>query len=793
MDKETCYHCGDTCGSDSVEYDEKQFCCVGCQTVFKILDDNNLNTFYDLENSPGVSLRQKASVSDKYAYLDQEEIVDQLIDFRLENQIHFKLYLPQIHCKSCVWLLEKLYLLYPAIQESKVDFIRKEVYLVVDSSQMSFRTIVEKLTDLGYEPLIRLSSKDKQQSRWDKRLLIQVGITGFCFGNIMMLSFPEYLPGGEELEKTYSTLFSYISFVFAVPVLFIGAKDYLKSAWIALREKYINLDIPISIGIIALFLSSSLEVFINHKIGYFDSFGGLIFFLLLGKLFQQQTFYQFSFDRDYKSYFPIAVRRKNGDDSEQVPIENIDVGDHLIIRKGELIPADGQLLTNKLEIDYSFVTGEAKSVLINVSDKVYAGGKSLSDIAELRVTKKPKNSYLTSLWNKIENKKIVKADSSLDKLSNKVSKYFTIVILCLAIGTLSYWALYDVSKAIYAFTSVLIVACPCALALSIPFTYGNAMRILGKRGVFLKSAEVIEKLNKVKHVVFDKTGTLTDQESYSVKYLGETLTYEEMRGVLSLANLSRHPLSQILVKEFSGSFESDDITSFEEIEGKGLEAFINSKKYKVGSAEFVGSEVSQGTSVFVSIDGKIKGVFVFEFELRKGVRAMITSLGRGLGLSVLSGDNNTSEKDLRDVFGDKAKLNFNQSPHDKLEYIEQLEEDKASLMIGDGLNDSGALRMATVGVSVTTDVTNFTPASDVIIFSDQVQYLDKILNLSSKTVFVVYVNFLISFAYNFVGLVFAITGQLSPIIAAVLMPVSSITVVIVSILATNFIYKKYKY
>lgn len=785
---DNCYHCGDELGADQLNFDQKDFCCHGCRTVYEVLKDNDLCTYYDLENSPGISLKTTVENRSKFEYLENEEIQQKLIDYKDKEQLRVTFYLPQIHCKSCIWLLEKLYVLEEAVLESRVDFVKKEIALAFDYKKMSLRKIVELLASLGYEPLIRLADSDQENRRkWDKKLMMKLGVSGFCFGNIMLLSFPEYLPGAIDLEEKYAQLFSVLSFFIAIPVLLIGARDYLVSAYQGVKRRVVNIDVPISIGILTLFISSSLDVFVFERAGYFDSLAGLIFFLLIGKVFQQQTFYQFSFDRDYKSYFPIAVKRKVGKKEESIALEEVKTGDLIVLKHQELIPADAVLISESAEFDYSFVTGESKPVLVHKGEKVYAGGKNLSGQAEVNVIKDPSKSYLTSLWNKAEFDKTKEA--SLEDTSDKVSRYFTFVIIAIAFGAGVFWSFYDWSIALKSFTSVLIIACPCALALAIPFTYGNAMRVLGKQKYYFKHAGVIEALSRVRQIVFDKTGTLTDNSAFKVGYEGQQLSEDEKGVVFSAVSRSTHPLS-VAVSRCLQTSTLIELDHFEELTGKGIQATFNGKVLKLGSAHFLEQTRDDRTSVYVSIDGEVKGRFVFEFSYREGVKSLVTELQPDFRLGVLTGDDEGEKQNLITLFGAKTKLWFKQTPFDKLEKIKALDQEAPVLMVGDGLNDAGALKVASVGLSVTQDVTSFTPASDVIVYASELNQLGRLLSFAKQCVKVVYINFTISFLYNIVGLVFAVSGLLSPVFAAILMPLSSVTVVVFSVMATNFLARK---
>lgn len=786
---ENCYHCGDECGSDQLQFDEKQFCCHGCKTVYEVLKDNDLCTYYDLEESPGISLKTKIKDQSKFDYLDQKSIQEKLIDYKDEQQMRITFYLPQVHCKSCLWLLEKLYVLEDAIIESRVDFIKKEIFLAFDYSKRSLREIVQLLTTLGYEPLIRLSdSEGKNRRKWDKDLMIRLGISAFCFGNIMLLSLPEYLPGSFDLEQEYARMFSILSFFIAIPVVLIGAKDYLTSAYQGVKRKFINIDVPISIGILTLFISSSIDVFVFEKAGYFDSLAGLIFFLLIGKVFQQQTYYQFSFDRDYKSYFPIAVRKIVDNTEQSIALEDVKAGDLIMLKHQELVPADAILISDSAEFDYSFVTGESKPVVVHKGEKVYAGGKHIGGSTKISTIKEPSKSYLTSLWNKEEFDK-QNQSQTLDNLSDRVSRHFTFIIIFIALGSGMYWSFIDWTIALKSFTSVLIIACPCALALAIPFTYGNAMRLLGKRSYYFKHAGVIEALSRIKSVIFDKTGTLTDNSEFKVSYEGQELSPTEKSFILSSVNLSTHPLS-VAICQYLQANELIEPRTFQEVTGKGSITTFDTTEIKLGSSDFLEQQLDNQTAVYINISGEYKGRFLFEFSYRKGINSLVGELQDHYKLGVLTGDDEGEKAQLKKLFGSKTQFWFKQSPFDKLEKIKALDKESPVLMVGDGLNDAGALKVASVGLSVTQDIANFTPASDLIVYSDEIGNLGRLLLFSKSCVKVVYINFIISFLYNIVGLVFAVSGALSPVFAAVLMPLSSVTVVIFSVIATNYLSRK---
>lgn len=788
----TCYHCGDECSNNSIRIDEKFFCCNGCKTVYEIFEQNNLCNYYKLENSPGLS--PNLNFGKRFDYLDDPLTVHKLLDYRDEKISKVTFNIPQMHCSSCIWLLENLFKLNKSIKNSRVDFLKKKLSIQFNHNEISIKQLVQLLTSIGYEPQILLESVDqKEEKHLNKKLFYKIGIAGFCFGNVMLLSFPEYL--SIDITETYfRKLFGYLNLFLALPVFFYSASGYFISAYQGLRKKLINLDVPISLGVLALFLRSSFEVLTFSGPGYFDSLTGLVFFLLIGKYLQEKTYDTLNFERNYKSYFPLAVTIIVDGKEKSIPVSKLMVGNRIVVRKNELIPADSILFKGDGRIDYSFVTGEAKPVGKASGEMIYAGGRQLSGAIELEVIKEVSQSYLTQLWNHDSLSKI--SESTFTNFSNAVSKYFTTTVLFIAAASALFWLQYDSGTALNVFTAVLIVACPCALALSTPFTLGNAMRIFGKNSFYLKNSAIVEKLSKINFIVFDKTGTITQPGKSDLIYHGKVLTPQQQKSIKSLVRNSTHPLS----KKIFDSLEAEEffpVTAYNEVTGKGIEGIVFGSHIKVGSAEFIGELKKDSadnflrTEIYVSANFEVLGCFTLSNSYRLGMGEMIKQIENNYKVSLLSGDNPAEKDYLKKYFNHESDLLFNQSPEDKLNFIKHLQSKKEKvMMIGDGLNDAGALNQSDVGISVTDDISNFTPASDAIADAEILNKLPVFLKFARDSVNVIYINFGISFFYNVIGLSFAVQGLLSPLIAAVLMPLSSITVVSFATLTTNFLAKR---
>ncbi|SFD21428.1 heavy metal translocating P-type ATPase [Algibacter pectinivorans] len=786
MEHKTCYHCGLDSTTTEIIYDNKSFCCNGCKTVYEIFSVNDLTCYYDLQNAPGATPKE---IEGKYNFLDNAKIVENLLEFNDENTQIVTLYIPHIHCSSCIWVLENLNKLHPSISSSIVNFGKKTVRVNYHTNNFSIKDLVKLLSSIGYEPFISLDDYSVGKKNVDRSLIYKLGVAGFAFGNIMFLSFPEYFESTEYWLEQYKPLFRWLMFSFSLPVVFYCAQDYFISAYKGLKSKILNIDVPIALGVTVLFLRSTAEIVLDIGTGFFDSLAGLVFFLLLGKFFQQKTYNFLSFERDYKSYFPIGITKISSDNSEtSIQVYDIKKGDRLLIRNEELIPVDCILIKGKAKIDYSFVTGESETVSKQSGDKLFAGGKQLNGSIEVDVLKTVEQSYLTQLWsNDVFNKN---KEDSFTNLTNAISKKFTIAILSIAFLATGYWLFTDSTKALNVFTAVLIIACPCAIALAAPFTFGNMLRIFGKQKFYAKNASVIEQLAAIDTIIFDKTGTITANKQTTIEYDGFELSGTEESLLKSTLRNSNHPLSRSLyaILEENNIVPVDD---YEEHIGQGISAKHEQNSIKIGSAPYVGHALETATlntAVHISTNNQYKGKFTFYNKYRKGLSKLFKILKKDYDLVILSGDNAGERENLTKLLPAKTKLLFNQKPDDKLEYIKHHQNSGSKvLMIGDGLNDAGALAQSNVGIAISENVNVFSPACDAILDATKFNKLYDFIKASKSAIKIIKWSFLFSFIYNLIGLYFAVTGQLAPVIAAILMPLSSISIVVFTTICTNIV------
>ncbi|GAA4466400.1 heavy metal translocating P-type ATPase metal-binding domain-containing protein [Nemorincola caseinilytica] len=785
-----CYHCGTVCITSRIRIEDKFFCCQGCKLVYELLNEKGLCDYYTLGAHPGLG-QIKPVRNDKFAYLDDYSIAERLCNFRSKSYCVVTFYIPSIHCSSCMWLLEHLDRIDPAVTESRINFSAKELTVHFSPARTSLRKIVELLATIGYEPYISLDDVgEKKVAAGNKQRITKLGIAGFCFGNIMMMSLPEYFAGEMDLGHGLNNLFRYLDLLLSLPVFFYSATEFYSAAWAGLKQKILNIDAPIVLALFITFGRSVYEILSGTGAGYLDSMSGIVFFMLVGRVIQERTYRSLTFTRDYKAYFPIAISVQTQGGVVKKQLKDLRKDDVVILHHEEIVPADSVVLGEGGKIDYSFVTGEAEPVFVGKDELIYAGGKLQGQELIIKVVKPITASYLTSLWNhRAFNKD--KAESN-DKMSvvHVLSRYFTLILFTLAIITAVYWAMHDASKIVTSVSAMLIVACPCALLLAATFTNSNTLRIFSLNGFYLRDASVVEPLTNIDTIVFDKTGTITTNTDVRVSTSGDTLSDAELDLLYTAVSPSLHPNS-VAIKKWLGSRVVAELDEWEEIPGEGVQAVMGKDVLRIGNAHFVGVAAAEHNknkaASYVSVNGKTIA-FYFEPALRPGIKDAIAKLSKRFRLSVLSGDHDKQRGMMQAVFGRNDALLFEQKPLDKLRYIEGLQKKGDTVaMIGDGLNDAGALQQSNVGIALADNINNFTPACDVILDAEKVSALPELLSMARWSAAIIKLSFFISVIYNVIGLYHAMSGSMRPVVAAILMPCSTLSIVIISSGLSNLV------
>lgn len=792
-EKQNCVHCGSPCPPQPVIVDGNSFCCQGCSSVYELLSSSNLCAYYRLNESPGKQLEKEDAAN--FQCVDEKEVRSKLLDYEDDNLAIVRFDVPQMHCSSCIWLLENLQRLNAGILFSETQFLEKKLTVRYNPQRVKLSEIIALLHRVGYGPRLNLQSLDKKEKgrEGEQRLIYQIGVAGFCAGNIMLLSFADYLDHG-RVNQEFLLLFTWLSAALAMPVLFYSASDILSSAWASVRSKSLNIDVPLALGIVSMATLSLWEMVAAKGAGYWDSLTALVFVLLIARWLQQRSYSYLSFERDYRSYFPLSVKRIDQDgDCAPVPITSLRIGDRISVRNDEIIPADSVLESDDAQIDYSFLTGESEPLRLHRGSIVYAGGRNSGGQAQLLVHKKVDQSHLTQLWNNPAFSK--RKEDGFNGVIDIVNRYFTPAALSVAALSGAIWLFIDSEKSLHSFLAVLIVACPCVLVLATPFTLGHIVRVLGRRGFYLKGNTSVESIGEIDTIIFDKTGTLTASGERDVekKPYGGDWSEEELNWMAATVRQSSHPLSRSVEKEL-GKRKELEIDHFVEEAGAGVESLVGLHRVRIGSAGYCNapqSAVVNETQIHCEIDGTYRGSFLVRQRIRSNAEELLGCLKKNYDLWLLSGDSNVEVSYWSQWFS-SGQIHSGKNPEEKLKIVKELQEQgKKVMMIGDGLNDAGALRQSDFGLAVAEDTSRFTPASDGIISASSLSMLPEMLRLAGSSKRIILICFAFSLSYNLAGLTLAVQGELTPIVAALLMPLSSITVLSIATGLVLWLSKKY--
>ncbi|HLP27844.1 MAG TPA: heavy metal translocating P-type ATPase [Candidatus Didemnitutus sp.] len=788
-----CTHCGEPCSDRSIGNETEIFCCTGCKSVYDILQQSGMCEYYAFDGASGVSQRGPARDRSVYDVLDDAATAARFVDYTSGPITRVRLTLPGMHCASCVWLLEQLHRFDQGIRSSRVDLMRKTVEVEFVNTRTGLKSIAIILSSLGYEPLLTSEGtehdRDVERREATRKIYLRLGIAGFAAGNVMMISIARYVAGEDGMDYTLVSLFSVLSIALSIPVYFFSASPWLTSAVASLRRRVVNLDVPVALGITTLFVRSIIDIVSGGGEGFLDSFAGLVFFLLIGRLFQQKAFDAVSFDRTVRSFFPLSVRREHKGSESVVPIDTIRTGDLMIVRNGEVIPADSVLMSATGYVDYSFVTGESVPVECTSGTMIYAGGKVVGTAVRLTATRPVSQSYLASLWERTASRT---PRSSYMKLSDRFGLWFTAGTMVVAFVGAAFW-LPNVAVAVNVFTAVLIIACPCALTLAAPITLGTAMGVLGRFGMYIKNIGVLLELKNANTVVFDKTGTLTSTY-HDVVYDGTPLTQEEQEAVEAVASHSAHPVSQSIARKMQPSSTADVMV---EDVGRGVRGRSNGHEIVIGSTAYLSeilgdSAIANGVGTAVAIDGVLMGRFVMRSHVRKDVPGMVKALrASSLRARLVTGDTDRDEIMLQDVFA-KDEMQFRASPSEKVAAVENMRNNGATvLMVGDGLNDVSAMAAADVSIAVTDETSTLAPASDLVMPAARLADLPGLLRYTHELTWVISTALWFTMAYNVVGVSLALAGILTPVITAIMMPVSSLLVVGMSVVGARLFARRF--
>jgi Cu2+-exporting ATPase len=804
--------------------EEQQFCCIGCRRVYALLHECGLERYYAFRGASEAT-PQPASSSDRdYAEFDTESFQALYCRPSPEGMRTIDLYLEGVHCAACVWLVEKLPTLLQGVQAATLDFVRRVVRVTYDPTALPLSRIARQLSALGYPPHAYRGSSDMERQRQEERaLLMRVGVAGAVAGNVMLLAFALYSGLFDGMSAQFQAFFRWGSLLISVPAIFWSGSIFFKGAWASLKTRTPHMDLPVSIGILAGFAWGALGTLLGKGEIYFDSVTMLIFALLVGRWIQhRQQRSAFEAAELLGTLTPSTARLvQAGDDGRslrEVPAESVPEGALVEVRTGETIPVDGCVEEGASCIDTAVLTGESLPVEVRVGATVHAGATNLTAPLLVRCTRAGANTRVGQLMQRVE--EAARRRAPIVRLADRIAGYLVVVALVLAAVTLVGWSFVSVERAIDHTVALLVVACPCGLGLATPLVVSAALARAARRGLLVKGGDALEKLATPGTFVFDKTGTLTAGQVRLVEFAGPA---ELGPAIVALESRSAHPVARAFVAALgsenaetdSGSSEQldgralpmlPDVEDVEEVLGGGMSGRVGGRLLCIGSERMVrarGVEVPEfvedatrrllergHSPVWIAVEGRVEAVAGFGDPLRGDAAQSLVALRElGYRLVLLSGDHPEAvahaaaelESDARSRAALRGPL-FDEvlggrSPEQKLEYVEGAHARGPVFMVGDGVNDAAALSAASVGIAVHGGAEASLLAADVFARRAGIAPVLELVQGARRTLSVLRRGLGVSLLYNALGLTLAVAGLISPLFAAVLMPLSSLTVV----------------
>lgn len=741
------------------------FCCTGCLTVYEVLKDKSLTSYYDIKNRSG-SFRRRSPVEasrSRFEYLNDERFQAAHCYQDPDKNRMMDFYLEGIHCLACLWLIEKLPEFTPGVKSAKLD-LEKSTVSVALGPQGEFSVVARELDQLGYRPhaLGRSESSRQFKLQEERSFLKRIGIAGAAAGNIMIYSVSLYAGASESIAK----IFNVLTVLLAIPVFTYSAWPFYHSAWTSLKNKTLSIDIPIAMSLIMGFLMGWWGLFNNFEENYFDSLTSLVFLLLLSRYFLKKIQDKGLSATDLHYFYQNeSVQRQTPAGWEEIHTEYLRTGDIIKVRREDFIPGDGIVVEGESFINSSLLTGESLPHKVKAGHPVFSGTQNMGGDLLIKVEKTNKDSRLGSILRNVEQGWALR--SRTVDVTSLVAKYFTLAVIVIAIVLfVILLPQQGMESALTRALTLLIVTCPCALAISVPLTFHRSLSQAAQHGIIVKSDEVFEKLAKLRKIFLDKTGTITVGKLQVTEFHSDRELFDI---VYTLERNSRHPVARALC-DFALQHHAvpKEVVDFREIPGLGVEGTIEGIFYQISRGEI-----------------RENGIVIATFGVRDGIRSdskeIISRLQKqGHEVAIISGDYENVVQELAHQSGILSTY-AGISPENKLLLVKASD----TVMVGDGANDAMALEGAGVGIAVSGAMDISLRASDVYLTTPGLAGVEKVITLSQETMKVVRRNLTLSIVYNSLSVILVFTGAINPLIAAIVMPVSSLTVLVSTLMGTN--------
>lgn len=763
-----CKHCNLEVPENSIHTD---FCCQGCKSVFEIITEYGLDDFYQIKEESYLFNDPKRVQKFKYdfSYLDSSPQIQQEQSART-----LEFYIEGIHCSACLWLIEKLPEILPFVMSCQLR-LNDSIAKITISQEGSFKKVAETLVSLGYKPhAIKDNLHQSELSRKENHMtLIQIGVAAFSTGNLMILAVSLY----SGLTGSLAQYFDWLMLFLALPTLTFSAAPFYKKAWYQLKFRTISIELPIAISLLVGSLVSFYSVLFGYHFVYFDSLSTLVFLLLISRYLLKRT--QDSFKSQYSLldlYDGQEVLKFDPDsqDYKKVLIDELHVGDKVKVLSGEKIPVDGEICSGHTSIDKSLLTGEAYPEKVNCGEQVFCGTINIGSEIIVKANEIGQKTRLGNILK--ETQENLNQKSLIISLSNTFARIFVSCILILSIMVFIFTVPLSLEEAISRALSVIIISCPCAIALTIPLLLTQALHQAIQKGFIIKSTDVFEQLIQIKNIIFDKTGTLTEGRFQVLSI--STLSPEAKQALVSLESQSNHPIAHAVKTHFNSEVEPCSVKDFH-ILPQGIKGTIKGSSWEVIPFENHSNEdMNQPlTQLILKKDGNPQGYLTLGDKIRFESNQTIEKLSnQGLEIHLLSGDQESTCKHVaRKLNIQEENVFFQHSPEEKQRVTSQFQQ---VAMIGDGANDMMALSTANIGISIGGCLKEGSQVADIHFIESNLNLLPELFKHAHKTVRLIKVSIVFSLFYNLIGVTAAMLGWVTPLFAAILMPLSSITVLL---------------
>ncbi len=796
-----CFHCGlplpeRELFEAEIDGHSRHFCCLGCQSVCKVIYDSGLEGFY--QRAPeGTLLAPPPELPKDLAFYDLDEVQSEYVT-DLGEQREIDLLVEGIHCAACVWLIERTLAGVPGVISANVNLSGRRLHLRWDNSKIHLSQILARLGEIGYAAVpFDPDAAEGALKRQNRAFLFRIAFAGFAMMNLLWVSIALYT-GADEGE--FRNLFYWVGFALATPTLFYSGFPFLKGAWTGLRRMHLTMDLPIAIGATSTYLYSGYVTVFNPVQGhvYFDTVVNLIFVLLVGRFLESTSKrHAVAASQRLMDLQPrVATVVRDGVD-QIVPVRAVKAGELILVKAGDQIPVDGIIIEGRSSVNEAMLTGESRPVDKTKGDKVSAGTMNLTSTLQIRVTGVLKNTALGRIIHLVEEAQASKAP--IQRIADRIVPWFVTVTLVLAVLTFAFWLNTGLELALMTAVSVLIITCPCAFGMATPMAIAVASGLGARNGILVKNGEVLEALSRISHFVFDKTGTLTEgRMKVQALHLAEGSREQEIIALAALVErYSEHSIAQaIVLRAESDGLEqtTGSVTNFENQAGLGVCADVNGQKILLGSRTWLARngvedsgvftdsvrtlETGAVTCVYMAIDGQEVALFGIADQLRPGAAELLDSLRQqGIRLTLLSGDSKQVAQAVAEQLGGMEVI-AEVLPDEKDSVIQQLQKGGARVaMVGDGINDAPALIRADVGISLGSGTDASMESSDIVLMSDELDKVEQSVALSRRTLRTIRQNIGISMVYNSIMVPLAMMTYVTPLVAAIAMPISSLLVI----------------